>query len=155
MPNQDQFELKAYKKYPLSHANPQALSNHMREFLHLHKLQNAYGVIGLSSAALIEKTIPISKFNEEQAPSEFAKLIWDYQPHNDAKSIYLCGIKRENLAQYQLMCIQAQLNCIAITSEQAIKNCIQSGTKNLFSKFNCTEDENRLYLGMYTLGNSL
>ena len=158
VPSKNAFSLQAFKKIALTLSNISLVSDHMKNFLHTHKLKNAYAVLALSGDSIVEKKIalpnpPISA--EQLELPEFASLIWDYQTDPDTNSVYACGIKREHLAQYQLMCIHSKLNCVAITSEQAIRNLMHTASARLNSKFDNTDDEKLLCLGMYYTGNTI
>lgn len=127
------FTLRAYQLYTLdfifmthtSLLNTTYLNSCIRDFLHRNALKNAFVLLGFSSDSLYEnyywvdpELAAITTLQQENT-----SLVWNYcalDHTHDTKDrlVYVYGLSRSLLFQYQLAALTVPFNCIFITSVQ-------------------------------------
>jgi len=130
------FELKAHQAITLETTacnqaqifNLTVLKTHINTFLKTHKIKNAPVAMALSMHDVIEQFVASAIATPDKNNFTFlssGNLVWDYlylYPHDDGTfTFYVCGIKQEQLLQYKLLAISANLQLKALlTSRMAL-----------------------------------
>jgi len=118
------FELKAHRVIPLHAAEGQphlfnltTIKKHILEFLTTHKIKHAQVAMGLSAPGIIEQLVTSPTAAPQRHDFTFLPTgcpLWDYvylYPHdNGTFTFYVCGIQQQQLLQYKLLAISANLN---------------------------------------------
>ena len=118
------FDLPVIKNLTLY--NLTILSRAIKEFLKSYKKQTNYAVISLIPPGIHERIISLNIETPQQhhlQQEQNKALIWDYLPigynrKTGKTQYYACGITREQLFQYQLLALKAQINCIGILPQR-------------------------------------
>jgi hypothetical protein len=131
VPSTSVYTLMAYRRTTLDPAiihrsflfNPTIIRQHIAAFIQAHNLTQAYVLFSLSGPGIIHDFIP--QVTSQPQPHDISltgltKAAWDmqylYQHDNGAYVFYICGMKRELIAQYALLAATTHLNLIAITT---------------------------------------
>lgn len=103
--------------------NSSALKKYIASFLTHHAQGPCYVAIGIEGAAIHERIVPV----ERSALSSFdgalhigSSLVWNaivMPTHTyEHAHVYLFGMKREHLMQYQLLALQTSFSCCLVSS---------------------------------------
>ena len=103
--------------------NPSQFTSILNTFLKKHHLKNAFVYLSVSGPQVVEDFVSLATASPQKKDFPQDKIkncMWDfnYLYTNEASRgiFYMCGIKRESLAQFQLCAIKLGINLIAITT---------------------------------------
>ena len=127
--NQIPYSMINYKYIPLNNLelekqiifNPTQIGKQLHALLSEQKLSDADIRISLSGPTIFETIVALSdKSIDELHGTQLKNLVWEdmpvFQHAQSNQQIYVCGISRELLFQYQLLAIKHKLNIRCITT---------------------------------------
>jgi hypothetical protein len=116
--------------------NSSALKKYIAPFLTHHAEGSCYVAIGIEGSAVHERIVPI----ERDALASFdgaqhipSSLVWNAivmptHAHEHAH-VYLFGMRREHLMQYQLLALQTSFSCCLVSSINGAITALNSATQ--------------------------